>query len=163
METAKWFKIERRKTSCRKPQEAYHPRHNQSWGGGTPVPAGGGGYLSPSQDREYPHPQKGHGTRGWEGTWDQRLGYPPGLDWQTKLILLPSFILRVRAVKMGHIWYSLNLVWCDSKLVNILVDNYLISSTITLLHGLTCPPRLVFVPHPRIEGDIPGVSEVDQR
>ena len=41
------------------------------------------------------YPNKGHGTRGWEGTWDQRLGY---LRCGLTNKLLPSVILRMRAV-----------------------------------------------------------------
>ena len=31
------------------------------------------------------YPRKGPGTRGWEGTWDQKLGYPPERTWDQRL------------------------------------------------------------------------------
>ena len=35
-------------------------------------------------------PQKEHGTRGWEGTWNQRPGYPPlAVGGQTENITFP--------------------------------------------------------------------------
>ena len=45
-----------------------------------PQPGPGKGYpLPPIQDQDTVSPslQKGPGTRGWKGTWDQRLGYHP--------------------------------------------------------------------------------------
>ena len=43
-------------------------------------------------------PKKGHGTRGWEGTWDQRLAYPlpPRVKRQTfwENSLLSYFVSR---------------------------------------------------------------------
>ena len=39
------------------------------------------------------YPQKGPGARGWEATWDQRLGFPPSCGLTNKLKTLPSRIL----------------------------------------------------------------------
>ena len=92
------------KFSCGKPQTAYRPRRNQSWGGGgTPVLAGGGGtpvlagctpvlsWLGVPQSWFTSWPGLGYPPLGlgypWPGlgyppemTWDQRLGYPPAKD-----------------------------------------------------------------------------------
>ena len=79
-----------RKSSCRKPQEPYSPWHSLSLGVGTPVLAGGHPFpgqrrtcdrtwVPPGRtcDRTGVPPWNGPGTRGWEGTWDQRLGHTP--------------------------------------------------------------------------------------
>ena len=99
-----------------------------SWfymGGGVPLswswPGGGGtSILGPDLSTPPPtcpqlgpgqrYPQKGPGTRGWEGTWDQTLGYPqkghgtrdgvpPPRGLTNKLKILPCPNLRMRAVK----------------------------------------------------------------
>ena len=77
------------------PQEAYHPRHTRSlvhrggggipcpgWGTSSPTPlppsrAGPGTALSTGPVIGLVYPQKAPGTKGWEGTWDQRPEYPP--------------------------------------------------------------------------------------
>ena len=44
-----------------------------------------------------PPTQKGHGTKGWEGTSDERLGYPSLVNRQTdacKNIIFPSYYVR---------------------------------------------------------------------
>ena len=98
------------KSSCGNLQEAYRPQYNLSQGvplsypgvppwqdlgqnQGVPPQKGPrtrlGRDLGPEagvpprkdlgpEAGEYP--RKEPGTRGWEGTWDQRLGYPPPLD-----------------------------------------------------------------------------------
>ena len=76
-----------RKSSCGKPQEAYHPRRNQSWGG-YPSPGWGWGYPSPVLAREdttvLSWPGGGIPVLSWTGRGvTPGLGYPPGWDWDT--------------------------------------------------------------------------------
>ena len=55
-----------------------------------------------------PPSQKGHGTRGWEGALNQRLGYPPGGE-QTGNITFPhtSYVgSKKMASKVGHIYFT---------------------------------------------------------
>ena len=68
--------IKTKKSSCRKPHEAYHPQHNLS--GGTPVLAGGG--VTPVLARGTPILAEGGGTSVLAGGYTRTEVPPPRQD-----------------------------------------------------------------------------------
>ena len=103
-------------------------RRNPSWGGGG-YPSlgwglGGGGYPSP--DQGISSPWKGPRARDWgtestlppEGTWDQRVVYPPPLLREgTRVPLPPERTWDQGPVSRGT--HSPTLVWTDKQTENI--------------------------------------------